>query len=182
MLYKFFIKQWLQPCPGDWTETVKSNLEEFDIPCDLQYLKSKSSQTFKKIVKTKAGEVALNILNEKKKKHSKMKNVNYNEMKTQNYLKLEGITVEQLRNVFKYRVRMAPMWENFKGSGGKDICPLCQNHQDTQAESFNCDILKQKIAISCNIMEIYSDDISLEAAKTVTEMINLREEMVKREN
>ena len=103
-------------------------------------------------------------------------------MKTQNYLKLEGITVEQLRNVFKYRVRMAPMWENFKGSGGKDICPLCQNHQDTQAESFNCDILKQKIAISCNIMEIYSDDISLEAAKTVTEMINLREEMVKREN
>ena len=36
--------------------------------------------------------------------------------------------------------------------------------------------------ISCNITEIYSDDVSQDAAKTVTEMMNLREEMVKQEN
>ena len=42
MLYKFFITQWNSPCTGDWTETFRQDLEDFDIPCSLEHIKAKS--------------------------------------------------------------------------------------------------------------------------------------------
>ena len=60
------------------TETVKQDLVEFDIQCDFEYIKSKSKDAFKRLVKTKAKEVALEDLESKQKQHSKMGNVHYN--------------------------------------------------------------------------------------------------------
>ena len=48
MLHQFFITQWNIPCKGDWTETVRGNLEEFDIPIDLDYIRNKSKVAFTK--------------------------------------------------------------------------------------------------------------------------------------
>ena len=33
MVYSFFITQWYSPSKGDWTEQVKEDLMDFDIPC-----------------------------------------------------------------------------------------------------------------------------------------------------
>ena len=41
MLSQFFYTQWKMPCKGDWTESVRVNLEEFGIPCELEILKCK---------------------------------------------------------------------------------------------------------------------------------------------
>ena len=114
MLHKFFVKQWFDPCRGDWTEKVKEDLEKFGIPCDWEFLKSKSKEAFKKLVKVKAHEHALRILTEKQGKHSKLEKLMYTEVKQQNYLTLEKLTKEEIRNIFKHRVRMAPYEENFK--------------------------------------------------------------------
>ena len=62
MLYEFFICQWYHPVRGDWTETVKEDLKDFDIPCDFQFVKSKSKESFKRLVKINAKEYALKIL------------------------------------------------------------------------------------------------------------------------
>ena len=87
MLYKTFITQWKHPVKGDWTEEVKTNLEELNINLELEDIKKKSKSSFKKLVKVKTTEYTLNYLLSLKEKHSKMDKLTYTEQKLQNYLK-----------------------------------------------------------------------------------------------
>ena len=180
MLYKFFICQWYHPVRGDWTETVKEDLKDFDIPCDFQFFKSKSKESFKRLVKIKAKEYALKILMENQQKHSKMKNNHYSEMKPQKYLSLKNINIDQIRNVFKFRTRMAPFGDNFREGKELSSCPLCNKHLDVQAMSFQCEALKMKVDIQCDMKDILNEDISIETAKTITDMMKVREEILKK--
>jgi hypothetical protein len=54
MLYTFFMTQWHNEVEGDWTKEIKLKLEEFEIPCDFEYMKSMSKLSFKNQVKRKA--------------------------------------------------------------------------------------------------------------------------------
>ena len=58
MLSNFFMAQWKYPSTHDWTKQVKIDLSDFDIPIDLDYIKSKSVFSFKTLVKRKAKEFA----------------------------------------------------------------------------------------------------------------------------
>ena len=59
MLSTFFRTQWYNETEGDWTKQLKIDLEEFSLPCDFSYYKSKSKNSFKSLFKIKAKEVAL---------------------------------------------------------------------------------------------------------------------------
>ena len=67
--------KWFNPTKGDWTEYVKQDLRDFKI--ELNEITSKSKNTVKDILKIKAKEYALKVLQTKKEKHSKMDNLNY---------------------------------------------------------------------------------------------------------
>ena len=82
MLYSFFITQWYNPTRGDWTEQVKKDLVDFDLPIDFDFIQSKSKEAFKKVVKVKAKEYALRKLLNNKSKHSKMNELWYTDMET----------------------------------------------------------------------------------------------------
>ena len=77
MLYSFFITQWHNPTKGDWTEQVKKDLADFNLPSAFSSIEGKSKENFKKLVKIKAKEYALRKLLESKMKHSKMNNLTY---------------------------------------------------------------------------------------------------------
>ena len=115
MLHSFFITQLYDPSPGDWTEQAKQDFEEFGISSDFDYLKSKSIESFKRIVKIKADMFELLRLTEKQGAHSKMDNLYYSNLGIQNYLKMPGITTAEAQNLFRWRVRMAPFGENYRG-------------------------------------------------------------------
>ena len=72
MVCSFFITQLYNPTRGDWTEQVKKDLVDFDLPIDFDFIQSKSKEAFKKVVKVKAKEYALRKLLNNKSKHSKM--------------------------------------------------------------------------------------------------------------
>ena len=112
MLYKFFTAQWETPTKHDWTETVKSDLIDLGIRNDFSYLESKTQISFKNLVKARIKEFALDMLNESKYEHSKMDNLLFTELKIQEYLVAENISVEQKRNIFHFRTRMATFSEN----------------------------------------------------------------------
>ena len=175
MLSQFFMTQWRNPTRGDWTHTVKENIEEFGIPADFEYLVSKSKDSFKKIVKGKAREFAFEDLLEKKEKHSKMEYLNYTELKIQPYLSLDGVVIEQVRNIFKFRTRMSPFRENFRCSNEISECPLCSSHLDSQYLCFTCPAIREKFEVNCDMDDIYSEDITKEMAETVTKIVQLRE-------
>ena len=78
MLSKFFLTQWKYPCNSkEWTEQVRIDLDDFDIPVDLNFIKSKSEYSFKNMVKVKAKEYCFMKMMEKKIGHSKMDDVLY---------------------------------------------------------------------------------------------------------
>ena len=110
----FFIAQWKYPAPkNEWTERVKLDLKEFEFSDDLEWVKSLSEFKFKKLVKAKAKEVALENLNKIKSKHSKMDNVFYVDLEMQEYLKKRNIRRSMAKAVFKFKTRMAQFSENF---------------------------------------------------------------------
>ena len=158
---------------------MKENCAEFGISCDFKFMKSKSKDSFNRMVKIKAKEVALDLLTKKQQRHSKMENLVYTEIKPQKYLTMENIRIEQVRNIFRYRVRMAPLGENFRGGEEHVICPLCHKHKDSQNMSFQCEFLKTKTDIRCDMSDVYSDNITLETARKITEMLRIREEKLK---
>ena len=76
---------------------------------------------------------------------------------------------------------MAPYEENFKGDREHVICPLCGNHWDSQSMSFQCKYLKEKVEIGCDMTDIYTDDITLDTARTITDMLRARKEKLEKE-
>ena len=48
MLYNFFETQWKYPCKDDWTAQVKKDMKDFVINENLEELKAKSKNSFKK--------------------------------------------------------------------------------------------------------------------------------------
>ena len=133
-------------------------------------------------MKIKAHEHALRILTAKQGKHSKLDKLIYTEIKKQNYLTLETLRKEEIQNIFKHRVRMAPYEENFKGGREHVICPLCGNHWDTQEMSFQCEYLKQRITITCSMSDIYTEDITIHTARTITQMLRVRKNKLDEED
>ena len=71
MLFNFFMAHWKYPLTHDWTEQVKSDLSDFDIPINLDYIKRKYIFSFKSLVKRKVKEFAFFSYLEKKDTHSK---------------------------------------------------------------------------------------------------------------
>ena len=56
MLSKFFHCQWLKGNKHDWTEQIKTDLDDLGLPSDLGIIKSKSVLSWKNIVKKKTKE------------------------------------------------------------------------------------------------------------------------------
>ena len=178
MVYSFFITQWYQPSKGDWTEQVRQDLLDFNIPCSFQFIESKSTEVFKKLVKRQAKEYALESLQNKKVRHSKLDNVSYTDVECQEYFKSDQISSEQKRMIFKFRTRMERFGENFRGGQNIIMCPLCLLHPDNQDLSLQCPEVRKEINHSKgDIKEIYGDKIGRDIFNIVTKVMELRKKM-----
>ena len=177
MLAKVFQTQWKYPTKDDWTVQVKEDLKDFNIKMDLKEIGKKSSYSFKKLVKVKSKEYALEYLLKLKSKHSKMENLEYLELKLQNYLKTKDITVQEAKNLYKFRTRVAKFGENMKSNSNVSIaCPLCQVEPDTQEHSvMQCSVVRSKVVVRGVYRDIFLDDVPVEIARTLMEIMELRE-------
>ena len=179
MLYKFLITQWNNPTRGDWTELVKEDLKEFGIQEDIVSLKHVKRIPFKKHVKKKAREYAFQELMdsvERKEGNSKLRKLNYTELKIQNYLKDRSIKLEDTFNIFKYRTHMADFGENFRAGTDIVLCPLCLDHEDSQAKSFECEIIRNKMEVKGSINEVYNGNLTMNTIETIKEINKIRME------
>ena len=178
MLFKFFHTQWQTEVKGDWTIEVKKNLKEFGIPQNFEFIRSKSKESFHNLVKKQAREYEFNRLLKIKVTRAKsiMKDIHYSEFKMQKYLELREMSASKAKVWFKFRVRMAPFGENFRGGEATVMCPLCLSHPDGQAESFQCEKMKKLMTIKGDYLSIFSDSFPRELVQTVFNIYNFREE------
>ena len=172
---KFFYAQWENSLKNDWTLQVREDLEDLCIPVDLEFIKSKSQDSFKRLVKVKAREYALDELNKMKAGHSKMNNIYYPKLEMQHYLKNEKISPENAKLIFAYRTRMANFTENFRGPYGPKQCPLCFTHLDNQQGAFQCPKIIPNLGKG-KYEEIFLSDIPLYLIKNLETIEKIREE------
>ena len=107
MLSLFFNTQWKYPNRKDWVEQVRSDLEDFDIPANLDFIREKSHLSFKNLVKKHAKQKMLIKMLEKKSIHSKMKDLHYTDIQLQEYMKSNRFTVEESQLIFSLRTKTA---------------------------------------------------------------------------
>ena len=60
----------------------------------------------------------------RKQSHSKMKDLQYNELSMQNYLKSDKISSDKAKSLYKFRVRDVNVKNNRKTSNSELNCPL----------------------------------------------------------
>ena len=116
---------------------------------------------------------------EMKDSKSKMKNLFYPEFKLQDYLLLKNMNMSQAKALFKFRVRMAPFGQNFKGGQSMIVCPFCGNHADGQEESWGCKPINRIIDIQGDYEEIFGQPFSEQIVKSVENLYIFREEFRK---
>ena len=175
MLFKFFLAQWQFPAnKNEWTTQVKSDLEEFGFPVDLEKLRAISINSFKSQVKKKAKEVAFYIFLEKKDRHSKLENIFYSNLKLQNYL--NELNKREGQTMFSYRTRMSNYGQNYSGNGRPNICPLCHSHIDSQKWSYQCSRIKENVTIENSYSDIFSEKIKRDTVNTVMRIEKFRKE------
>ena len=108
--------------------TVKENLKEMEIEISINEILTLKKESFSKIVKQKVREKALETLNSSKEKHSKMKHLEYEELKIKKYLKEN---VNKADELFRFRTRMVELRGNFKSKYNENIlCELCQKYEE----------------------------------------------------
>ena len=108
-----------------------------------------------------------------------MKHLTYTELRLQDYLLLTKITTLEAKSLFKFRLRMAPFGENFRGGQKIVLCPLCKVHPDGQSERFLCIEMRKLVEVKGDYNLIFTQNIPSELVKTVHSIYNLREELRK---
>ena len=179
MLSKFFFAQWENSGTNDWTLEVRKNLIELGLPTDLDLKKKLSKNAFKKLVKKHAKNYELRRLLKIKENKSKLKNLFYSELKLQDYLLLKNMNACQAKALFKFRVKMAPFGQNFKGGQEIVLCPFCETHPDGQEESWMCSKMNTIMSIQGDYKEIFGQTFSKEVIQTVQNIFTFREEFRK---
>ena len=175
MLSKFFHAQYAFPVRGDWSEQVKEDLKDLDIQENFEWIKSKSKDSFCRLVKKKGREFALNQFNEKKISHTKLDNLCYPELKLQSYLERQDITVKQAKILLKFRTRMAKYSNNYGCTNDAKQCELCQTHSDRQEEIYMCEFNKKNIRLCGSYMDLFQSEVKVEVIKTLEEIYKKRE-------
>ena len=180
MLYKVFLAQWKYPVKDDWTDMVKQDLKDLKIGLSFDEMREKTEWSFKNLIKIKTKEYTLEYLLNIKQKHSKMANLEYKELKIQNYFKNENISVKEAQNLFKFRTRVANFKENYKNNHEVRTCHLCLVQPDTQAHCVQCPVVKENVNIRGDYQEIFSDEISSEISESLLKITDFREAMAKK--
>ena len=103
---------------------------------------------------------------------SKMKNLDYEKLEAQDYMK--ELDVHEAKTVFKFRVRMAQFSGNFKGLGPLDLCPLCALHADLKEECLQCPVVRGKIEIDMQYENIFVSVTTRNVARTLQAITKLR--------
>ena len=167
--------QWEDPVKKDWTELIKTDLADLGIEPNLEEIEAKSKMSFKKLVKIKIMEFALDNLNMSKFKHSKTDNLLYTELKIQDYLLSEETSVQQKRILFKFRTRMSNFTENFRGPNPPIPCKICNMHVDSQNHAVNCIETMKNVKETGKYDEIFTNNISAGTAVMLEKILEFRE-------
>jgi hypothetical protein len=181
MIHKFFTIQLESSGKGDWTTMCLDNLRELDVQNSLEEIKQMSPYQFKKMLKEKVRQAALQYLTDKR--GSKGAEINYQELQMADYLQpIADLSIDVKRKIFEVRNKMTRIPANF--SSRKTIFKCVCGEQEDMSHVYSCTVLNSDKPVT-QYEEIYSNNIEKikEVYKRFENNINEREQIMnKNEN
>ena len=157
---------------GDWCTLVAKDAELLGIILDEIEIKSMSKNKFKHLVKEKVQRASLKFLNDLKKTHSKVQNIKYSKLSTQDYINSELFTDIELQVLFSLRSKMSPVKCYFPGMHSDKKCTQGCTINEDQAHLLSCIHLVNKMADKSLLAEAEYDDLfgSVDQQKQITDI------------
>ena len=149
LLKRFFKAQCDQPIRGDWVSTVKQDLAELEINLSFEEIEKISKEAFKDLVKQKVRKGAFEYLQKVQHTHSKDKNLSYNELDLQMYLKsgTNKMTIKEKSFTFALRSRTIDVKCN-KLQGQMNVkCRLGCDQDESQPHLLHCSALRDSTIV-----------------------------------
>ena len=110
LIKKVYLAQKRKPVKNDWVKSVEDDLKQLKINLTDNQISAMSKKLFKKIIKAKIRKLALEELNHKKEKHSKVKNIIYNKsicsVQTLSSIFCTFIIYPSLRKIFRESLKL----------------------------------------------------------------------------
>ena len=174
LLKRFFEAQCANPIKGDWASTVLKDLESADIKMTFEEIRKCSKDSFKDTVKKAIRSKAFKSLIEAKAKHSKGKEICYDDLNLQDYLQANStLSIKEKRFAFAVRSRGLDLKNNFKVGKADLKCRLCKELLEDQEHLLTCPALSNDDQTQTISQPPYSDMFSqnIEELKKITQNI-----------
>ena len=142
MLHKFLSAQKNKPVKNDWILQVEKDKQELRIDATDEELLKMSKGVFKNYIRKKVKNAALEHLNKLKRKHTKVRYIESDELKCSQYLMNSKFTSSEAKNLFKFRTHMYSVKENFENLHRNMLCDLCYVSNCSQSHLFQCPIIR----------------------------------------
>ena len=127
----------------NWWSHVKSLLVKYNLPVDLNHIKTLKKCNYKEAVNKSVENKTLNELNTQCKSLSKTSSLSYETLKTQSYLL--QMYPDQARIIFKIRCQMLDLktQKSFMFREDDTLCRKCTLEEETFEHALNCQIDKE---------------------------------------
>ena len=151
---------------GDFIELVQSDIDLIGGGGSIteEYIICRSKNALKEEIKEKMAKAAFEYLENKKKQHSKVKNIIYTKLQTEPYITSPIFKNTEVNLLHALRSRMVNVKANFPSKYQNDLnCPLCETNVDDQSHILDCTELTNRlntseISLRKNVYEdIFSD-------------------------
>ena len=122
-VYVFLMTQFRHRTNKDWVAMALKDFNDLNMSSDFETLQNTSLYTFKRDLKKNIRIYAFEQMMTEKNKKSKLQNVNYFDLKLQEYLVDPSTSTEDKLVTFQWRTRMhSSFGENFRGARLTTIC------------------------------------------------------------
>ena len=163
---RVLIAQKESPTKGDFFNLVQEDYNKIGEILDIQQIENTSKERHKRYIKSKISISAFRYLKEKQSKHSKVKDIIYQKLEMQNYMKSPLFTNEEVSLLFAIRSMAIDCKINFRNKYNKDdlLCSVCQQEEESQIHILHCKVLNdvlrsnELIVDQVNYQDIYGDD------------------------
>ena len=158
------------PTKGDWVEMVKSDFSNVGMIMDENLIKSESKYVYKNRLKKHMHSFMLKELKKQQQEHSKIKQICYKGLETQEYLKTHMLNNHEVFLLFSLRSRNAKQFKANFPYNRDQTCPMegC-NEIDTQEHCLKCEkTIPTSNTYGDHIQyhDIYSEELAKQVAVT----------------
>jgi hypothetical protein len=172
MIHKFSSVQFESSGKGDWTTKCTDNLGDLDIINSMEEIKQMSPSQFKKMLKEKVREAALQYLTDAE--------INDPELQIVDYLQpIADLSIDVKRKIFEARNKMTRIPANFFSRKTMVKC-ICSEQED-MSHVYLCKVLNSEKPVT-QYEDIYSNNIEniKEVYQRFEKNINERERIMRK--